>query len=203
MMCARPGRFEARRPIKIKHSVSWLIRRPGAPQSYRPAAAGSRAGKSNAAHTLPLPRRLSGDSTPATHVYTARADSRATDRAARSRRDESLRSTSGHGVRRPARTATAVRHDRGAALADGRRRLPPPVRERPVRNAPTVRGGSHRGDPALRDPCRWNGTNPSAQFRRSTRVTAGDAVRPPSVDSAPRWWRTTQLCFLSSLLALA
>ena len=42
------------------------------------------------------------------------ADSRATDRADRSRREESLRSTSGHGARRPARTAAAARHDRGA-----------------------------------------------------------------------------------------
>src|ERR1700688_1423205 len=61
---------------------------------------------------------------------TAFADSRATDRADRSRRQESLRSTSGHGARRPARTAAASRHDRGANLvrpqpgsAAGRHRL--------------------------------------------------------------------------------
>ena len=45
---------------------------------------------------------------------TGLAHLRATDRAGRSRRAESLRSTSGHGARRPARTAAAVRHDRGA-----------------------------------------------------------------------------------------
>src|SRR6202521_4558145 len=67
---------------------------------------------------------------PATHVSTARADSRATDRAVRSRREESLRSTSGHGARRPARTAAAARHDRGSA--GGRRRLQQPVERRPA-----------------------------------------------------------------------
>ena len=139
---------------------------------------------------------------------TVPAHSHCTDHPDRSRRAESLHPTSGHGVRRRALTAAAVRHDHCVWRLDGIGRSQPsrpaglPVHE--------LRGeGSDRGDsrgprsvtvgsasPALAVSgpswqqlliVRGSGRvrTGSAQFRRPTRragggLAAADAVQPPT-----------------------
>ena len=140
---------------------------------------------------------------------TGMASPHATDHADRSRREPSLRPTSGTGGRRRAPTAAAVRHDRYAGHAAGRRRARPTVGGPPdsirqraaqvliaailhptIRGARITTGGACRAWALLKpaDDRRGSGTgsNRRRAFRRPTRLAATDAVQQPGHDPALR-----------------
>ena len=131
-MRLRRGEFSFRLILSIRPIFICVQRRHSlgrrAQRSSRPAAATSRAGKSGFARGRSLPRRLSADAQDGHAVAgTGMVDPNVTDHADRSRREPSLRPTSGTGGRRRAPTAAAVRHDRYAGHAAGRRRARPTV----------------------------------------------------------------------------
>ncbi len=170
----------ARRPPGAPAFFSRRSRSPEPPRSCRPAAAGSRPGKSIAAHTLPLPRRLRAVRTPATHGmhrfcsfeghgsrrpkstcgiavldFRSRRASTFVRGYSRSRELRWTHRSLGEGA--SARSHGRCRPGRPRRCISGRTVSAAATRARAAgRDAPTVRVGSHRGDPASRDPCRWN-----------------------------------------------
>jgi hypothetical protein len=131
---------------------SWHSLTCRAPQSYRPASAGSRAGKSRLRSDPAAPTSTSGwcgcqplTSAPLMLVRPPRIAQAEVDVRNRCARLPVTARVGPLARPRPPGTTAALTSDGTASDAATRARAA-------GRNAPTVRAGSHRGDPATRDP---------------------------------------------------